>query len=259
MASQTIKNNDSIVLISKTKKDKYCLKIEDKTQKYIGFGIFNPIKLVGTSYGTTVRLGLKEFWVLPANSLDFIETLKRKAQIILPKDSALIGTLSNIKPGSIVVEGGLGSGALTIILLTLVSSSGKVITYETSKEFAKVGSDNIRKAGLKESWNLKIQDITKGISEKNVDAVVLDIPEPWKVVNTAYNALLPGGYLTCYLPTMNQVEKLVETINKKPFIEVRSFETIYRDLVVKAGATRPTFDMLGHTGYITIARKVLEV
>jgi tRNA (adenine57-N1/adenine58-N1)-methyltransferase len=184
--------------------------------------------------------------------------MKRKAQIILPKDSGQIGIHCNIKPGSVVVEGGLGSGAFTLFLLTLVGKTGQVISYETRKEFAKVGSDNIKKAGLDINWRLKIQDITKGISEEDIDAVVLDIPEPWKVVNTAYSALLPGGYLASYLPTMNQVEKFVISLNKKPFIEVRSFETIFRDLVIKAGATRPAFDMLGHTGYITVARKVIE-
>lgn len=258
MSKDMIKNNDIVVLLSVHKKNRYIVKIEDKSQRIAGLGVYNPIKLVGTKFGDIIPLGTKEFWILKANTLDFLETLKRKAQIIIPKDSALIGLYCNIKPGSRVVEGGLGSGALTIILLTLVGPKGKVISYEIRHEFAKVGTSNIENTEMAHNWKLKNLDITEGITEKNLDAIVLDIPEPWKAVSTSYQALCPGGYIASYLPTMNQVERFVFEISKIPFIEIRSFETLYRDLSLKPGAIRPAFDMLGHTGYITVARKVNE-
>ncbi len=257
MNRNKIRENDSIVLISVTKLDKLCLKIEDNIQKFPKFGVFNPIKLVGTPFGSIVKLGSREYWILPANTLDYLETLNRKAQIILPKDSALIAMLGNIGPGAKVVECGLGSGALTTYLLHLVGEKGKVITYENRKDFAKIGSDNVYRAFKGTNWVLKLKDITIGIEEVDFDAIVLDIPEPWLVVDTSYDALKPGGYLMSFLPTMNQVERFVQEIHKHRFIEIKSIENIQRELLVKIGATRPSYDMLGHTGYITAARKVL--
>jgi tRNA (adenine57-N1/adenine58-N1)-methyltransferase len=258
MPEQIVQENDTIVLISSSTREKFILRIIDKSQKIQGLGVYNPIKLVKKIYGGMVTLGSNSYWILPPNTLDHIDTLRRKAQIIIPKDAALLSMFCNIKPGSIIVEGGLGSGALSIILLSLIGPNGKVITYETRSEFAKVGSENIIKAGLEHLWVLKLQDITKGISEKKVDAVILDIPEPWNAVGTAHAALRSGGIFASYLPTMNQVEKFVNALKEEPFIEIHSFETLFRELEVKAGATRPSFEMLGHTGYITVARKVLN-
>jgi tRNA (adenine57-N1/adenine58-N1)-methyltransferase len=196
--------------------------------------------------------------LLPAKNLDHIETIKRKAQIILPKDAALIAMYCNLGIGSRIVEGGLGSGALTIFILNLIGSQGAVTSYEMREDFAKLASENIKRSVKSDNWVLKLKDISNGIEESELDAVVLDIPEPWNVVKTAYSSLSPGGILASYSPTINQVEKMVLEINNYPFIETKTYENLQRELVVKAGATRPAYDMLGHTGYLTVARKVLE-
>lgn len=258
MKNNQVTENDIVVLIPVNKGSKITFKIENKSQKIHGLGVYNSSKLVGTSYGQTITLGRNKFWLLPANIMDQIDTLTRKAQIILPKDAALIVMHCDIKPGSRVVEGGLGSGALTIALLNIVGPKGAVTTYETSTTFATIGKNNIQKANLDSTWELKMQDITKGISEIDLDAVIIDIPEPWLVVDHAYNVLRPGGTFAGYTPTMNQVERLVNTLKKRHFIEIRTFETLFRNLAVGSGGTRPAFDMLGHTGYITVGRKVIE-
>ena len=258
MTDEPIRVNDYVVLISRSNKNKYILKVEDKTQKISGIGIYNSAKLVGLPYGCNISLGSKEFYVLAAKNLDFLETIKRKAQIILPKDSAMLGLLANIGPGSLIVEGGLGSGALTSYLLHLVGKSGKVVTYELRKDFAKFGTENVKRVSEAKNWKLKLKDITKGIDERSVDSVILDIAQPWLVLDHAYTALKSGGYFACYLPTVNQVERLVGNMRELPFIEIATFENLQRELVVKPGATRPAFDMLGHTGYITVGRKIIK-
>jgi tRNA (adenine57-N1/adenine58-N1)-methyltransferase len=258
MTDKIVKENDNIVLIPKNKKSKITFKIIDKIQKISGLGVYNPIKLLGENYGRQITLGANKYWLLPANTLDHLETMKRKAQIIIPKDAALIGLYCDIHAGSNVVEGGLGSGALTIILLKLVGPKGIVTTYEARKDFAKIGKENIEKANLQKQWQLKIKDITTNIVERDQDAVVLDIPEPWSAVDEAYTALRSGGMIAGYLPTITQVEKFVEALQNKPFINIFTFETLQRELIVRSGAIRPGFDMLGHTGYITVGRKVLD-
>ncbi len=257
MPKTHVSPDDLVVLIPQAKGQKLCFRIEDRTQKIKGLGVYNPAKLLGKQYGTGITLGKNRYWLLAAGTLDTVETITRRAQIILPKDAALIAVYCGIKPGSRVVEGGLGSGALTIILLSLVGTSGLVTTYEIRSDFAKIGTNNIKKASLDRAWCLKLRDITKGIEEKAVDAVILDIPEPWHAVEHAHSALRSGGAIACYVPTMNQVERLVVALREKPFVEIHTFETLQRELVVGSGGVRPAFDMLGHTGYTTIGRKVL--
>jgi tRNA (adenine57-N1/adenine58-N1)-methyltransferase len=258
MTNHKVSENDIVALLPLGKGDRICVRIEDKSQKISGLGVYNTAKLIGKAYGSSVQLGKNKYWLLPANTMDHLNTLTRKAQIIIPKDAAQIGLYGEIKPGSVVVEGGVGSGALTIFLLSLVGNTGRVISYETRSDFAKIGKSNIEKAGLVNSWELKLQNITEGISEENVDAVILDIPEPWSALATAYQALRPGGALCCYVPTMNQVEKMVTLVRSGGFVDIHTYETLQRELEVGSGGTRPAFDMLGHTGYITFARKVLK-
>jgi tRNA (adenine57-N1/adenine58-N1)-methyltransferase len=257
MSTQEVSNDDIVVLIPKTKGQKLCLRIKDEPQKIAKLGVYNSIKLLGKTYGSCITLGRNQYWLLPSKVLDHLDTMTRKAQIILPKDSALIALYCNLSPGANVIEGGLGSGALTIFLLSLVGASGKVTTYEKREDFAKVGKRNIENACLSESWVLKMKDITKGISEKNMDAVILDIPEPWLAVDHAHSALSSGGALACYVPTTNQVEKVVKEIQAHPFIDIHTHETLHREMIVGSGGIRPSFEMLGHTGYITVAKKVL--
>jgi tRNA (adenine57-N1/adenine58-N1)-methyltransferase len=72
----------------------------------------------------------------------------------------------------------------------------------------------------------KLQDVTKGIKEKDLDAIILDIPTPWDAVKHAYKALKPGGYLCTYSPLTSQVENTVREIKKQKFIEVKTIEKI---------------------------------
>ncbi|MBA3044047.1 tRNA (adenine-N1)-methyltransferase, partial [archaeon] len=175
-------------------------------------------------------------------------------QIILPKDSAIIMLYCDVKNGCRIVEAGVGSGALTIALANFVRPDGKIISYEKRNDFADFAKRNIENAGLGEYVEIKLGDVTESIDEKNADAVILDIPNPWDAVKNAYNALKVCGHFCSYSPTMNQVEKTVKTL-KHDFIEIKTFETLQREIVVGEGGVRPSFDMLGHTGYLTFARK----
>ena len=116
---------------------------------------------------------------------------------------------------------------------------------------------NLKTANLDNYVTTKIKDITKGIDEKELDAIILDIPDPWKAVTHAWKSLKPGGYLCSYSPLISQLEKTVKEIEKHSFIEVKTFENIQREMIVSDRGTRPSFNMLGHTGYLTFARKVL--
>jgi len=249
-------NENDIVVLLDEKGKKTLIRIEEGMKKIRGLGVFDPGKLKGKKLGEKTRIGNREFIIMKPSVVDKIETIERKAQIILPKDSAIIMLYCDVKNGCRIVEAGVGSGALTIALANFVRPDGKIISYEKRNDFADFAKRNIENAGLGEYVEIKLGDVTESIDEKNADAVILDIPNPWDAVKNAYNALKVCGHFCSYSPTMNQVEKTVKTL-KHDFIEIKTFETLQREIVVGEGGVRPSFDMLGHTGYVTFARKIL--
>ena len=252
-------NENNIVVLLDEKGKKTLLRIEEGMKKIRGLGVFDPARLKGKKIGEKTRIGNREFIIMKPSVVDKIETIERKAQIILPKDSSMIALYCDVKNGDTIIEGGVGSGALTIILANLVRPDGKIISYEKRNDFAEIAKRNIDNAGLGEFVEIKIGDVTEKIDEKDADAVILDIPNPWDAVKNAYNALKMCGHFCSYSPTMNQVEKTVKTLREHNFVEIKTFENLQREIVVGEGGVRPSFDMLGHTGYVTFARKILCV
>jgi len=254
--SNTVEKNETIVLIDSNYK-KYFINTNGKTDKVKGVGVIDPSYFIGKQIGKKIEIGNKEFWLLKPSLLDKLQGLKRKAQIILSKDIAHIIINCSIETGHNVLEAGIGSGSLTIALANAVAPTGKVISYDNRTDFIEHALKNLRTMNLDRYVQTKNQDITKKIVEKDLDAVILDIPNPWNGISNAWNSLKIGGYLCTYSPLISQVEKTVKEINKHKFIEIKTFENIQREMIVSEKGTRPSFEMLGHTGYLTFARKVL--
>jgi tRNA (adenine57-N1/adenine58-N1)-methyltransferase len=253
--AKTIQKSDTVVLMDE-KGNRILLQINDGIRKIKDLGVYNPKELIGKNYYKHIDIGNRRIMVIEPSIMDKISTIERRAQIILPKDGMFIIFYCDLKSGDTVIEGGAGSGALTLLLANFVKPEGKVISYEIRDEFAKIAHKNVKCAGLEKYVEIKSGDITQEISEKNVDAVVLDIPNPWDAIENAQNALKTGGHIACYSPTMNQVEKTVNIMRKQEFFGIKTLETIQREIMAGEGGVRPSFDTLGHTGYVTFARKV---
>ena len=163
---------------------------------------------------------------------------------------------SGIKSGSIVVEAGTGSGALTSLLAWIVRPNGHVYSYEIRDEFIKIAKENLSKADLLQYVTIKRGDVLEGIDERNVDAVFLDIGEPWRAVDVAYDALKGSGFLGIITPTYNQAERVIEAMRDK-FIDVETVEIFLRKMLVRPGRTRPNMRMIGFTALLTTGRKIL--
>jgi len=254
--NKKVKKEDTVVLIDSNYK-KYFVNTNGKTDKYKGVGVIDPSTLVGKTYGSQLEIGNKKFWILQPSLMDKLQGLKRRAQIILPRDVAHIITNCSIESGDTIMEAGIGSGSLTIALANAVCPNGQVISYDKREDFIEHAMKNLKTAKLDKNVTTKFKDVTKGIDEKNLDAIILDMPDPWNAITHAYKALKPGGYFCAYSPLVSQVEKTVNEIKKHKFIEVKTFENIQREMIVSEHGTRPSFDMLGHTGYLTFARKVI--
>ena len=99
--------------------------------------------------------------------------------------------------------------------------------------------------------------ISKALDEAGVDAVVVDLGDPWRMVRAAYGALVGGGLLAGFTPTINQLEKLAIALREGGFVILEAVELLMREFKTEAGKVRPETRMIGHTAYVTIARKLL--
>jgi tRNA (adenine57-N1/adenine58-N1)-methyltransferase len=223
-----------------------------------GFVKFDDI--IGKEWGCslTSSLGFK-FTVLKPLLHDYIMKSARETQINYPKDIGLIVMFSGIGPGSIVVEAGTGTGAMTTALTHYVKPDGKVYSYEIREEFKRTAEKNLRRAGLFDFVELKSKDITAGIDENNVDSVILDLAIPWVVIPIAYTALKPSGTIVSFSPTIDQVVKVVEALQENGFVDIQTVECLMRGMQIERGKTRPHTLMTAHTGYITFGRKALRL
>ncbi|MEM3531049.1 MAG: tRNA (adenine-N1)-methyltransferase [Nitrososphaerales archaeon] len=245
------------VLIYFTNKKKWLVKVSTDAKFHTHLGYIELSSIIGKEYGASIKTSSGErLWILKPTIIDLICKAERKTQIVYPKDLGMIAAITGISSGSIVVEAGTGSGALTTFLANLVKPNGHVFSYEIRPEFIEIAKRNIDRAGLSDFVTIKLADAKKGFNEKNVDAVIIDLGDPWTLVREAWIALKGGGFIASISPTMNQVEKFVTELINTGFVNIESLELLLRNLEARTGMTRPSFRMVGHTAYLTFARKV---
>ena len=258
LSAQKIAEGDYILLYL-TQRKTYLIKVEAGKSFHTHKGFIKFDDLIGRDYGSSVQSSLGvEFIALRPLLRDYIMKSVRSTQITYPKDIALIVMFSGVGPGSRVVEAGTGTGALTTALAHYVKPDGRVYSYEFREEFLRTAEKNLKRAFLLDFVELKNKDITLGIDESDVDAVILDLATPWLIVSHAYNALKPCGTIVSFSPTIDQVVKTVEALSENGFVDVESIECFMRGMQVERGKTRPQTLMTGHTGYVTFGRKAVK-
>ena len=257
MANEKIREGDYVLLCLDPRRT-YMVKVETEKTFHTHKGYLNLEELIGLDFGSAFQSSLgTAFTALKPTLEDYIMKSSRKTQITYPKDAALIIMFSGIGPGSRVAESGTGTGALTTALAHYVRSEGRVYSYELREEFQKNAEKNLKRANLSDFVELKSGDVTAGIEERDLDAVVLDLAVPWLVVPHAYIALKASGTIVSFSPTIDQVVKTTEALKENNFVFIETVECMMRGMQVARGKTRPHTMMTGHTGYITHARKTL--
>ena len=177
--------------------------------------------------------------------------MKRAPQVILPKDIGIIIAYSGVNRESVCVDAGTGSGWLAVGLARIAK---KVISYELREDFIKIAEKNKAMENLQ---NLEIRhgDITKDLKEKNVDIVTLDMPSSEKAIPRARKALKENGVIVGYTPHMEQVVKFAAKLEKSGFTDIRTYECILRDMLVRPEGMRPSTKGVWHTAYLVFAKK----
>ncbi len=197
------------------------------------------------------HLGIKGY-ILPLDLPNYIINLKRGPAIINPKDFGIVIALTGIGKKSVVVDAGTGTGAMAIMLANVCK---KVYTYEIREDFYKIASKNIEHSGMK-NIILKKGDVYKNIEEKQVDVIFLDLPQPWKAVESVKNALKKGGFLVAYTPQISQAQQVVETFKDKGFMFVTTIQPLCIEWVIDGKIVRPKHMQKVHTGFLTFMRKI---
>lgn len=236
---------------------KHLVPLDRETSTVPSLGVVRADVLLA-SIGRRWTVGDRSFLVLTPSIRDLVDSVRREAQIIGSKDAPAIVWNCDLKAGDVVVEGGAGSGALTLSLARSVRPSGQVVTYDVRPDFLDRARANVSAANLQDSVAFKVGDVRAAVDERDADAFILDIPDPWAAVGTAAAALRPCGHFASYSPNTEQVSRTVGALHNEAFVEIRTVEIIEREIVAQESGTRPSFAPLGHTGYLTFARKVLD-
>lgn len=246
-----IEQGDLVLLVHEKKS--FLLKMADR-DFHTHFGIVSLSELLGKEYGTEVLSHTgRRFVALKPTFTDFIGKMRRMPQVIQPKDAAQVVAYTGLSRGDTVVEGGAGSGALTVFLAAVIDP-GVVYSYEMRGDFLEIAKKNVELFGLK-NVEFKLKDIYEGIEEKNVDLITLDVGSPERAVEPGFEALKMGGYIFSYSPCVEQVSRFCLAA-KELGMQTKTIECIVREYEVSEKGTRPKTRMLGHTGYMSFARKI---
>jgi tRNA (adenine57-N1/adenine58-N1)-methyltransferase len=236
----------------------YLVKLQEKGTFHTHGGALRHDLVIGSHEG--VRLETEGGMALTAfrpRFADYVLKMPRGAQVIYPKDLGAILTYTDVFPEARVLEAGTGSGALTLALCRATGPRGRVVSYDVRAEHAAQARRNIEEFhGATPAWlDLRDGDV-RGIVDtgERFDRCVLDLPQPWDVLPALREVLEPGAVLCCYLPTVIQVQQLVLGLPTEGFLHVETFETLRRSWYVTERSVRPDHRMVGHTGFLTVAR-----
>ena len=220
--------------------------------------------IIGADEGTVVESSVGgEYLCFRHLLVDQVLSMPRGAAVIYPKDAAQILVEGDIFPGATVLEAGAGSGAMSSWLLRAVGKHGKVISYEVRQDHLDYAVSNVHNimGGEPKNWDVRLGDV-KGATRESVgevDRVLLDMLEPWEVLETVRDVLVPGGVFMTYVATVPQLMKVMEGIRELGcFTEPRAWESLVREWKVEGLATRPEHRMNAHTAFLIWARRLAD-
>ncbi len=243
------------VLLIDRKKRRYLVTLAEGGEFHTHSGFVPHAEIVGQSEGTVLRSTRgSTFTGFRPTLADFVLKMPRGAQVIYPKDLGPILMLADIFQGARVLESGVGSGALS---MTLLRAGADVIGYELRADFAARAQKNVESflgPDLGDRYRVELRDCYEGIDLIGLDRIVLDLPEPWQVVQHAERALRPGGILVAYTPAIVQAVQLREALEASAFDLAETLEVLQRGWHIDGQSVRPDHRMVAHTGFLTHAR-----
>ncbi len=205
-------------------------------------------------HGETVETHLgTEFVARRLRGPDLFHHLERTGAPMLPRDIGLVVGLAGIQRGDHVLDAGTGTGVLAV---TLGRLGATVDSYEVDPEFAEVARENVALAGVADNVTVHAGDVTEHLDEHaGLDAVTLDTGDAPDVVTAAPDLLAAGGSVAVYSPFVEDAREVADRARTAGLENVRTLETIQREMRFDDRGTRPTTAGVGHTGYLTLGRR----
>jgi len=218
-------------------------------------GTIEHNEIIQKNYGDYIKTHKgHKFQILKPTLYDIIMFgIKRKTQIIYPKDSAYITLKLGLRSGMKVLESGIGSGALSIVMANAVYPDGKIYAYEKEEKHIEVAKQNLEFAGFSEIVEIFHKDLSE-VEEENFDAAFIDVREPWLYIKKLKELLKKGSPIGFLVPTVNQIILLLEELNKNNFIQIETMEILLRKYKPVPDRLRPEDRMVAHTGYLIFAK-----
>jgi tRNA (adenine57-N1/adenine58-N1)-methyltransferase len=256
LVDPTFKAGDKVLLID-GKSRRYLVTLREGGQFHTHAGVTPHDSIIGAPDGSTIRSPTgTRYLALRPTLADFVLSMPRGAQVIYPKDLGPLLILADVFPGARILEAGVGSGALS---MTLLRAGADVVGYELREDFATKAQANVASfLGDGQPYRVELRDVYDGIDETGLDRILLDLPEPWRVVKHAVAALRPGGIFVSYLPSIVQVSQLRDALGVAGFVLAETVEVLQRSWHVEGMAVRPDHRMVAHTGFLTSARRPAE-
>jgi tRNA (adenine57-N1/adenine58-N1)-methyltransferase len=256
--TQVAQEGDLVFLFSQDYKT-FQVTLQPGARMHTHRGIVDHDDLIGRPLGRKIRSSLGHtFWVMIPSTYDLIRQARRTTQIMFPKDIGYLLLRLDVHPGARVIEAGTGSGGLTIALARAVQPGGRVYSYEHRADIQEVAYGNLERLGLLPWVDLVLRDIAEGFAQADMDALFLDVREPWEYLAQAHAALKGGGFFGAIVPTTNQVSHLLNDLRQSGYAGLEVEELILRPYKAIPARLRPMDRIIAHTGYLVFARKVLE-
>jgi tRNA (adenine57-N1/adenine58-N1)-methyltransferase len=246
------------LLIDPTGK-RHLVRLGEQDTLHHHLGAVKHANIIGQPEGVRIRSTQSRWFVaVRPRLLDAILEMPRKSGIVYPKDAAHLIAWADLGPGQRILESGVGSGALTLALLRAVGDKGQVIGYDQRADFIDLTLSNVHTfSASPTNLLLRERDVYTGIVDDTLDRVVLDLPEPWRVLPHLPGRLNQGGWLAAYNPSIVQVSQFVEELREQSrYIQIETHEVLLRAWHIQGQAVRPEHEMVGHTGFVTVARLI---
>lgn len=250
------------VLLIDSKDRRYLIRLAEGGTFSTHAGIVHHDEIIGAEEGIDVvahqrddgRSPSRRLLVLRPTLSDLVLKMPRGAQVIYPKDLGAILMAADLFPGARVLEAGVGSGALSMAALRAGCS---IVGYEIREDFANRARANVADLfGEDVDYRVEVRDVYEGIDERDLDRILLDLPEPWRVLEHAKGSLMPGGIICAYLPSINQTAEFRSALERGGFGFAETFEILRRTWHIEGRSVRPDHRMVAHTGFLTTARRI---
>ncbi len=203
--------------------------------------------------GDTIETHLGEaFRVRSLRATDLFKHLERTGAPMMPRDVGLVVGLTGLQAGDRVLDAGTGTGVLAAHLGRIRAD---VLTFERDPEFATVARENMALADVTDRVEVRAGDVLEAVDDLGTfDVLTLDTEDAPAVVERAPDLLESGGYVAVYCPFVEAARAVEGAATDAGLSDVRTHETIQREMDFGERGSRPSTAGVGHTGFLTIGR-----